>query len=187
MKKKWTVIVPTPSAPTDIAVVHSRFPANTSTGVALLTMKDGTKRIMNPGEKVQYSTTAGVLNTLVSPSSTSITNFYASTPWIRENTKKDLDYMKTLSPTTVATRLGNAGTYTLMNTILPGEVGNSSPSLDAEKNALCTVAGQTFWNSLIGTRFTDKCVNSTINAFADFQGILAGGTPPSTVPLYIKT
>ena len=77
--------------------------------------------------------------------------------------------MKTLSPTTVVTRLGNAGTYTLMNTILPGEVGNSSPSLDAEKNALCTVAGQTFWNSLIGTRFTDKCMNSSINAFSDFQ------------------
>lgn len=129
----------------------------------MLTMKDGTKKIMNPGEKVQYSTTAGFLSTNIS-----IATLYSSTQWIRDNTKKDLDYMKTLSPATVFTRLGGNGTYTLMNTILPVELGSSSPMLNSEKNALCTVAGQAFWNSLIGTRFTDKCVDSTIKAFADF-------------------
>ena len=120
---------------------------------------------MNPGEKVQYSTTAGILNTLVSPSITSITDFYTSTPWIRENTKKDLDYMKTITLPSVTTRLGSLGASTLVNTILPGEVGNSSPTLDAEKDALCNNAGFTFWNSLIGTTH-DKCKN--VFAFVDF-------------------
>ena len=120
---------------------------------------------MNPGEKVQYSTTAGILNTLVSPSITSITDFYTSTPWIRENTKKDLDYMKTITLPSVTTRLGSLGASTLVNTILPGEVGNSSPTLDAEKDALCNNAGFTFWNSLIGTTH-DKCRSEL--AFADF-------------------
>lgn len=122
---------------------------------------------MNPGEKVQYSTTAGILNTLVSPSNTSITDFYTSTPWIRDNTKKDLDYMKNITLPSVTTRLGSLGASTLVNTILPEELGKSSPSLDAEKDALCekNPTGKTYWNTLSGTTY-DKCRSEL--AFADF-------------------
>lgn len=96
--------------------------------------------------------------------------------------------MKTITLPSVTTRLGSIGASTLMNTILPGEVGNSSPTLDTEKDALCNNAGFTFWNSLIGTRFTDKCVSKTINAFVDFQGLLVAGTNSTTTPLlYLKT
>lgn len=148
-QKKWNLNVATPTASTDITVVHSRF----ATDAVKLMDKNGGTRTMNPGDKISYARDTAI----PTPTLQALTTIYTNSSWIRENTKKDLDYMSNISNT--------VGISSPLSSILSYEKYVSMPKI-AEQSALCTnTNGGTYWTSLIGTVF-EKCRSEL--AFADY-------------------
>jgi hypothetical protein len=85
----------------------------------------------------------------------------ASSPWIRDNTKLDIDYLYT-----------NSGTADIIRTEYSATIPSDTTA--SVLSALCgtegTVAnqGSTYWKSLIGTTYTDKCRSSQLVAFGEY-------------------
>lgn len=170
--KTWT-LTKNPTISTDIVVVHSRFAANMLTWVVQITTRDGTKKIMNPGDKISYTNTNP---TSLTPTAHTLVDLYTTTPWIRDNTKKDLDYLT--SPITINSSIGTLTINNILNHIIPSELAATESSDITVNSAFCG-GGNIFWNSLLGTSY-EKCRPSNLLAFADFSSSTTSWNNTST-------
>lgn len=149
-----------------MSIVDSQKPTNAGTVVHSVPSPDdrttGTRIISGDGGTVlstftQVNAYVGATNVSIYPITSTKETMIASSSWIRDNTKLDIDYL-----------YANSGAETTIkneyNITLP-------PSISTDVlTALCSGDGgesQTYWKSLVGTPY-DKCRSSNLVAFAEY-------------------
>lgn len=143
----------------------------------------GTTYTLSPGEQVQYplsteSNVAGWGGTWVQPTLVESTigksTLLAMSAWIRDNTRKDIDYL-----------YANSGAG--LNTRVVAEYNTTVPLASDTINltALCSDANHVYWPSLIPT-LGDKCRESSLYAFANYSSISINGSMGPARPLIFR-
>lgn len=87
---------------------------------------------MNPGDKISYTNTNP---TSLTPTAHTLVDLYTTTPWIRDNTKKDLDYLT--SPITINSSIGTLTINNILNHIIPSELAATESSDITVNSAFC--------------------------------------------------
>lgn len=131
---QYTLNIIDSQVPTNAATLRSLVPGWTVTWTPILTS----------GKALGY--TSGTQNLYPAAEATNInkSTLYSTSPWVRENTKKDIVYLKTLSST---------------SPVAATELGITDPILPEERESLCEWVG-TSWDTA-----TNRCV--TTLAYAD--------------------
>lgn len=133
-----------------LSVIDSQNPTNAATlsSVAQGAVANPTPQPLAHRKTIQYTATNTSPNLAVGATPLDRTALYSTSIWARENTKKDIIYLKSLSTSPVAV----------------AELAITDPILSAEKEALCDGVG-TSWET-----GTNTCV--TTLAYADSMDFL---------------
>ena len=151
-----------------MSIVDSQKPGNAGTVVPSTTLSPDDRttgtRIISGGGTVlstftQVNAYDGATNVSIYPITSTKETMIASSSWIRDNTKLDIDYL-----------YANSGAETIIKNeydiTIPPSISTSVLT------ALCPSNGadqQIYWKSLVGSPYSDKCRSSQLVAFADYD------------------
>lgn len=160
-----------------IAIIDSTRTGIDAASIANTSTPSLTPTSVSSGTYLSYTSGTTTIPTRYVKSKTELLNI---DPWIRDNTRADIDYLYTKSGSLVAGDAHTRVIHEITATLPPSTDATALDALCPDQN-LTGVAGthKIYWRSLIGT-VHNKCQDSNLVGFADYT------IDPNDTKMYFK-